>query len=55
VPLYLGKVASFVAETRDGSADEAEERLERMAETFERQKDVLRALWGDAAHGAAAT
>ena len=52
VPLYLGKVASFVAETRDGSADDAEERLERMAETFEREKDVLRDLWGGAAHAA---
>jgi glycosyltransferase involved in cell wall biosynthesis len=53
VPLYLGKVASFVAETRDGSADEAEERLERMAETFEREKDVLRTLWNGAPRAAA--
>lgn len=45
VPLYLGKVATFVAETRDASADEAEQRLSLLAETFENQKDLFRALW----------
>lgn len=45
VPLYLGKVATFVAETRDASGDEAEERLSRLAEAFENGKDLLGALW----------
>lgn len=45
VPLYLGKVATFVEETREGTAEEAEERLESLAETFERQKPKLVELW----------
>lgn len=45
VPLYLGKVASFVAETRDGTDEQAEERLGALAAVFERDKDVLRDLW----------
>jgi len=52
VPLYLGKVATFVAETRDGSGDEAEERLEALAQTYEGAKDLLRAKWNASApHG----
>jgi hypothetical protein len=49
VPLYLGKVATFVAETRDGSADEAEERLEALAQTYEGAKELLRAKWNASA------
>ena len=45
VPLYLGKVATFVSETRDGTDDEAEERLGALAAVFEREKNVLRDLW----------
>ena len=45
VPLYLGKVATFVAETRDVTDEEAEQRLDALAAVFEREKDVLRELW----------
>ena len=45
VPLYLGKVASFIAETRDGTNEEAEARLDALAAAFERDKDLLRELW----------
>ncbi|HUM02016.1 MAG TPA: glycosyl transferase family 2 [Thermoanaerobaculia bacterium] len=45
VPLYLGKVASFVSETREGTDEQAEERLGALAAVFERDKDVLRELW----------
>jgi glucosylglycerate synthase len=50
VPVYLGKVATFVEETRDASADEAEERVESLAETYEREKPHLLSLW-DALEG----
>ena len=46
VPLYLGKVATFVAETEAGSAEEAESRLEELALAYERGKAGLEALWG---------
>ncbi|HTS02335.1 MAG TPA: glycosyltransferase [Thermoanaerobaculia bacterium] len=45
VPVYLGKVATFVEETRSASADEAEERLESLALTYEREKPLLLSLW----------
>ena len=45
VPLYLGKVATFVAETEAGTAEEAEARLEELALAYERGKDALEALW----------
>jgi glycosyltransferase involved in cell wall biosynthesis len=45
VPLYLGKVATFVAETRDATDEEAENRLNALAAVFEREKDMLRELW----------
>jgi glucosylglycerate synthase len=48
VPLYLGKVATFVAETEAGSAEDAESRLEELALEFERGKKELVALWGAA-------
>jgi hypothetical protein len=44
VPLYLGKVATFAAETRDLPAGEAEERLAQLAGAFENEKDLLRSL-----------
>jgi hypothetical protein len=46
VPLYLGKVATFVAETEAGTAEEAEARLEELALAYERGKGGLEALWG---------
>lgn len=45
VPLYLGKVATYVAETREATDEGAEERLEGLALEFERHKDLLRELW----------
>ncbi len=45
VPLYLGKVATYVAETREATDEVAEERLEGLALEFERNKDLLRELW----------
>lgn len=48
VPLYLGKVATFVAETEAGTAEEAEARLEELALAYERGKGVLEATWGAA-------
>ena len=48
VPLYLGKVATFVAETEAGSAEDAEARLEELALGFERGKGELVTLWGAA-------
>lgn len=44
-PLYLGKVASFVIETWDSSADEVEERLEQMCLAFEERKPYLIERW----------
>ena len=46
IPVYLGKVATFVEDTRDASADGAEERLEALALTYEREKPFLLSLWG---------
>ncbi len=51
VPLYLGKVATFVAQTREGTDEEAEGRLEELAAAFEREKDGLRKLWGNGRPG----
>ncbi len=48
VPLYLGKVATFVAETEAGSAEEAEARLEELALAYERGKGMFETLWGTA-------
>ena len=46
VPLYLGKVATFVSETEVGTAEDAEARLEELALEYERGKSGLEALWG---------
>jgi hypothetical protein len=45
IPVYLGKVATFVAQTRDASADEAEQHLEALATTYEREKPFLLSRW----------
>lgn len=42
-PLYLERVASFVVQTADSDAEEAERLVEQQAEEFERQKPYLRA------------
>jgi glucosylglycerate synthase len=44
-PLYLGKVASFVIETRDANSVEVEQRLESLCLTFEKEKPYLIDRW----------
>ena len=44
-PLYLGKVASFVIDTWDSTADEVESRLEGLCLSFERAKGYLIEAW----------
>jgi glycosyltransferase involved in cell wall biosynthesis len=45
-PLYLGRVASFVNETRDMNAAEVEDRIEQLCLAFERLKPFLVERWG---------
>jgi hypothetical protein len=45
VPLYLGRVASFAAETAGRGPGEAAERLEALCVQFERCRGELVALW----------
>jgi glycosyltransferase involved in cell wall biosynthesis len=45
-PLYIGRVASFVMETRDGSSNEVEEKIETLCEVFENKKKALLNDWG---------
>ncbi|MGH2513238.1 MAG: hypothetical protein ACRDGQ_11185, partial [Candidatus Limnocylindrales bacterium] len=47
VPIYFGRVASFVVENRDITTDEAEERVERQAREFELLKPYLLERWND--------
>jgi len=44
-PLYLGKVASFVIETWDSTAEEVEKRLEELCLSFEGEKGYLIERW----------
>lgn len=44
-PLYIGRVASFVMETWESSAEEVEERIEKLCLTFEDKKDFLINNW----------
>lgn len=44
-PLYLGKVASFVIETWESSAEEVEKRLENLSLSFEKGKGYLLDRW----------
>ncbi|QOY91354.1 glycosyltransferase family protein [Paludibaculum fermentans] len=44
-PLYLGRVASFVIETRDLTAPEVDQRVENLCLTFEALKPRLVAQW----------
>lgn len=48
-PLYKGRVASFINETREMTSAEAEEAVERQAATFEDNKDYLLELWDEEA------
>lgn len=45
IPLYLGKVATFVEETREETHEQAEARLEALALRFEERKGELVNLW----------
>jgi len=45
VPLYYGRVASFVLETRTADAEQAEERIEHQAREFELAKPYLVERW----------
>ncbi len=47
VPLYLGKVASFVYKTLYSSAPQAEESISGIVKSFEKQKTHLEELWGE--------
>jgi glycosyltransferase involved in cell wall biosynthesis len=45
IPLYLGRVASFVRENQDSSAREVEEKIEHLCEVFEEMKPYLIERW----------
>jgi hypothetical protein len=45
VPVYFGRVASFVVENRDLTTERAEEHIERQAREFERLKPYLLDRW----------
>jgi hypothetical protein len=45
LPLYMGRVASFVVEMADADARRVEARIEELCAVFEREKDYLRACW----------
>jgi glycosyltransferase involved in cell wall biosynthesis len=44
-PLYLGKLASFIIETWDSTAEDVEKRLEELCLAFERDKSYLIEAW----------
>jgi hypothetical protein len=61
VPVYFGRVGSFVIENRHQTTDQAEDRVERQAREFELLKPYLLERWNQAenstngnANGAAA-
>ena len=54
VPVYFGRVASFVIENRDLTTERAEDKVERQAREFERLKPYLVERW-DAVPAAAGT
>ncbi|MFH1763930.1 MAG: glycosyltransferase [Gemmatimonadota bacterium] len=49
-PLYLGRVASFINDTRDMTSREAEELVEVQARAFEELKPYLVRVWKDQPH-----
>jgi hypothetical protein len=48
VPIYFGRVGSFVVENRDITTEQAEERVERQAREFELLKPYLLERWTSA-------
>jgi hypothetical protein len=53
VPVYFGRVGSFVIESRDLTTERAEEHVDRQAREFERLKPYLIDRWAAAAAGSA--
>ncbi len=49
VPIYFGRVGSFIIENRELTTDQAEERVERQAREFELLKPYLRKQWARSA------
>jgi len=47
-PLYLGRVASFINQTKDMNSTQAEEVVEEQARIFEEDKDYLIQIWDEA-------
>ena len=45
IPLYLGRLASFVIENRDSTANQVEERIESLCQLFEKMKPGLIERW----------
>jgi hypothetical protein len=52
IPLYFGRVASLIFETRQLTTDQAEAFIERQARAFELLKPYLVEKWGEATTGA---
>ena len=48
-PLYLGRVASFINQTKKMNSAQAEEVVEKQAQAFEDHKDYLIRLWDETA------
>ena len=46
IPLYLGRVASFVKENQESSVKEVEEKIESLCKVFEEMKPYLIERWG---------
>jgi len=46
-PLYLGRVASFINQTKDMSSSDAEQVVEEQAQVFEDYKDYLIQVWDE--------
>jgi hypothetical protein len=47
VPLYYGRVASFVNDTMDMTSSQAEAVVEEQAEAFEKEKEYLVRRWDE--------
>jgi hypothetical protein len=52
VPIYFGRVGSFVIENRHITTEQAEERVERQAREFELLKPYLVQRWSEPRKGA---
>jgi hypothetical protein len=45
IPLYLGRVASFVKENQESSVREVEKKVESLCKVFEQMKPYLIERW----------